>query len=137
MFSVLRRGVVSISLFLLCSSASAIELDQYVTDVIDANPIVKEKVHVYRQALQDYEASKSGWRPSVDLEGSISHTESDVLTNNSQSPDYNSNIIALSVTQNLFSGFDTEHGLKQFEARVNAALYDLYDTVDNVALEAI
>ena len=37
----------------------------------------------------------------------------------------------------MFSGFDTEHGVKQFEARVNAALYDLYDTVDNVALEAI
>lgn len=137
MFSVLRQSVVSISLFVLCSTGYALELDQYVTDVIDANPIIKEKVHVYRQTLQDYEASKSGWRPSVDLEGSISHTESDVLTNNSQSADYNSNVIALSVTQNLFNGFDTEHGLKQAEARVNSALYDLYDTIDNIALEAV
>lgn len=115
----------------------AIELSAYVADAIDANPRVREKVHIYRQALQDKEISLSGWRPSVDLTGTISHVESDTLTNNSQSDDYNSNVIELAVTQNLFNGFDTENSIKQAEARIKAAQYDLLDTIDNVALDAV
>lgn len=121
----------------MSQSANSIGLADYVADSIDANPRVREKVHVYRQAVQDREAAMSGWRPRVDLEGTISHTESDTITNNSQSDDYNSNIVELSVTQNLFNGFDTENSLKQADARIQAALYDLYDIVDNVALDAV
>ncbi len=118
-------------------SALAIELADYVADVIDANPQVLEKLHVYRQTLQDREAAQSGWRPSVDLSGTVARTESDVLTNNSQSDDYNSNSIELAVTQNLFNGFDTENRIEQADARVKAALFDLYDTIDNISLEAV
>ena len=119
------------------SSALAIELADYVVDVIDANPIVRQQLHVYRQAVQEEDIAKRGWRPSVDLEGDFTHVQRDTLTNNSQQGDYNSNQIALSVTQNLFSGFDTVHAVRQAEARVKSALYDLYDTIDNVALEAV
>lgn len=126
-----------IFLGLISQSVQSIELPAYVADSIDANPRVREKVHVYRQAVQDREAALSGWRPRVDLEGTISYIESDTITNNSQSDDYNSNIVKLSVTQNLFNGFDTENSIKQADARIQAALYDLYDTVDNVALESV
>lgn len=132
-----RMLIVFVSLSVFSFPVLSIELSAYVADTIDANPRVREKVHVYRQALQDKEASLSGWRPSVDLQGTISHVESDTITNNSQSDDYNSNIVELSVTQNLFNGFDTENSIKQADARINAALYDLYDTIDNVALEAV
>ena len=121
----------------ISQAVHAIELSSFIADAVGANPRVLEKVHVYRQAVQDREVALSGWRPSVDLEGTIGHTESDTITNNSQSPDYNSNILELAVTQNLFNGFDTDHSIKQSEARIQAALYDLYDTADNVALEAI
>lgn len=130
--------LLSVSLFGFISlPAFSIELSAYVSDSIDAHPRVREKVHVYRQAVQDREAALSGWRPRVDLEGTVSHIESDTITNNSQSDDYNSNIVELAVTQNLFNGFDTENSIKQADARIQAALYDLYDTVDNVALEAV
>ena len=134
---IVRTVVAFVALSVLPVSVMSMPLADYVADVIDANPLVREKVHVYRQALQDKEASLSGWRPSVDLEGTISHVESDTLTNNSQSDDYNSNIVELSVTQNLFNGFDTEYSIKQADARIQAALYDIYDTADNIALEAV
>lgn len=134
--------IIKIFILLIFSSivpktVMSIELPSYVIDAIDANPRVREKIHVYRQTLQDKESSLSGWRPSIDLEGTISRVESDTITNNSQSDDYNSNRVELAVSQNLFNGFDTKYSIKQADARINAALYDLYDTVDNVALEAI
>lgn len=137
LYFLVRTIVIFVALSIYPVTAMSMVLSDYVADVIDASPLVREKVHVYRQALQDRESSLSGWRPSVDLEGSISHVESDTITNNSQSDDYNSNIIELSVTQNLFNGFDTENSIKQADARIQAALYDIYDTADNVALEAV
>jgi adhesin transport system outer membrane protein len=135
--SAIRMLTSFIFLALISQSVQSIELAYYVADAIEANPRVREKVYIYRQTVQDREATLSGWRPSVDLEGTIGHTESDTITNNSQSDDYNSNILELSVTQNLFNGFNTENSIKQADARMQAALYDLYDTADNVALEAI
>ncbi|TNC79544.1 MAG: hypothetical protein C9356_18605 [Oleiphilus sp.] len=136
-YFVVRMITLLVALSVYPVSAMSVPLEEYVADAISASPIVREKVHIYRQALQDKESSLSGWRPSVDLEGTISHVESDTLTRNSQSGDYNSNIVELSVTQNLFNGFDTENAIKQADARIQAALYDIYDTADNLALEAV
>lgn len=137
-WNVVGRMLVLAGLFGFFSGpVSAIELPAYVIDAVDANPRVREQIHIYRQAVQDREATLSGWRPRVDLEGTISKVESDAITNNSQSRDYNSNILELSVTQNLFNGFDTENAIKQADARIQAALYELYDTIDNVALDAV
>ena len=46
----------------------ALELDEYVTEVVESNPVVREQVHNYRQVAQDYRIALSGWRPSLDLE---------------------------------------------------------------------
>ena len=118
-------------------SANAIELSEMVADSISAHPQVKEKVHVYRQVLRDQTIAQSGWRPSVDLEAStgVYETESPATGNNSV--DYDSSRLEFSVTQNLFSGYDTTFQIEQTKARVRAALLDLYDTADNIALDAI
>jgi adhesin transport system outer membrane protein len=115
----------------------ALEMSDMVVDSISAHPEVKEKIHVYRQVLSDRDVAESGWRPSVDLEAStgIYNTESPVTGN--QSEDYDSSNIELSVTQNLFNGYDTTYQIEQTEARTRAALFDVYDTADNIALRAI
>lgn len=125
-------------LFLFQAPAKALELSDMVVDSISAHPEVKEKIHVYRQVLSDRVIAESGWRPSVDLQAStgLYETESP-LTTSGQSEDYNSSSVELSVTQNLFSGYDTTYQLEQTEARRNAALFDVYDTADNIALRAI
>jgi adhesin transport system outer membrane protein len=117
--------------------ATALELSDMITDSVSAHPEVKEKIHVYRQIIGDKNIAESGWRPSVDLEASsgLYNTESPATGNNSV--DYDSSTIELSVTQNLFNGYDTTHQIEQSKARSNAALYDVYDTADNIALNAI
>lgn len=119
------------------TSASALDLSEMVADSISAHPEVTEKVHAYRQVIRDESIAKSGWRPSVDVNAStgLYDTESPATAN--RSIDYDSSRIEFSVTQNLFNGYDTTHQIKQSKARSKAALYDLYDTADNIALDAI
>jgi len=108
-----------------------------VADSISAHPEVKEKVHVYRQVFRDQSIAHSGWRPSVDLQASTGIYETESPATGNQSIDYDSNQLELSVTQNLFNGYDTTYQIEQARARARAALLDLYDTADNIALDAI
>jgi adhesin transport system outer membrane protein len=116
----------------------ALELSDMVVDSISMHPEVKEKIHLYRQVLSDRDVAESGWRPSVDLEASTGFYETESpLTTGNQSEDYNSSNVEVSVTQNLFNGYDTTYQIEQTEARTRAALFDVYDTADNIALRAI
>jgi adhesin transport system outer membrane protein len=115
----------------------ALELSDMVVDSVSAHPEVKEKIHVYRQVLSDRDIAESGWRPSVDLEASTGFYETESPVTGNQAEDYNSSNVELSVTQNLFNGYDTTYQIEQTEARTRAALFDVYDTADNIALRAI
>lgn len=122
---------------LLQAPVMALDMTDMVIDSISAHPEVKEKIHVYRQVLSDRNIAESGWRPSVDLEASTGAYSTESPFTGNQTEDYNSSNVELSVTQNLFNGYDTTYQIEQTEARARAALFDVYDTADNIALRAI
>ena len=136
-----RMSSLSLALLLFVAvfsiPATALEMTDIVVDSISAHPEVKEKIHVYHQVASDRDIATGGWLPSVDFEASTGRfqTESPVLGN--QREDYDSTTYELSVTQNLFNGYDTTYQVEQAEARMRSALYEFYDTADNIALRAI
>ena len=117
--------------------ANAIDLSDAVADAISAHPEVIEKVHVYRSVVSDRTIAQSGWKPSVDLEGSTGVYNTESPSTGNSSIEYDSARLELSVTQNLFNGYDTTYQIEQTDARADAALLDLYDTADNIALQTI
>ena len=68
---VLLGGMLWVALSVCAYNAQAISLQEFVTDVVNSNPIVREQVHAYRQVAQDHKIALSGWRPSLDLSSSI------------------------------------------------------------------
>ena len=122
---------------LLPAPVMALDMTDMAIDSISAHPEVKEKIHVYRQVLSDRNIAESGWRPSVDLEASTGAYNTESPFTGNETEDYNSSNVELSVTQNLFNGYDTTYQIEQTEARAKAALFDVYDTADNIALRAI
>lgn len=118
-------------------SVSSMELNDFVSDSISAHPSIREQVHVFRQVNQDRDIATSGWRPSVDLEASAGSYETESPTTGLQKREYESNRAELSVTQNLFNGFNTKYQIEQTDARVSSALFEIFDTADNIALDAV
>ena len=121
----------------LNNPVDALELSSVVSDAISAHPQVKEKIHVYRQVLSDQTIAQSGWRPRADVEASIGLFSTDSPATGNTPVDYGSSSVELSLTQNLFNGYDTTHQIEQTKSRSKAALFDLYDTADNIALDTI
>ena len=134
------RALILWSLVALTSlplPAAALEMTDMVVDSISMHPEVKEKIHVYRQVVSDERIARGGWLPSVDFEASTGRFETESPDLGNQTENYNSTTYELSVTQNLFDGFDTTFQVEQAEARLRSALYDVVDTADNIALRAI
>ena len=118
-------------------SACALDMATMLVDSLSAHPEVKEKMHSYRRIVQDQVIAESGWRPSVDLNATTGVYETESPTTNNESVDYDSSTIELALTQNLFNGYDTTFQQEQTKARATAALYDVYDVADNIALRAV
>lgn len=123
-------------LFALSSEAGAISLSEYVREAIQAHPEVKQKIHYYREVQQDAVIARSGWQPIVDLDASTGQYSTKSPITGQERRDYDSSLGSVTVTQNLFNGFETTAQIAQNEARLASARYDLYDTADNVALDA-
>lgn len=120
----------------LASPSTAITLNNFVADVIQSNPQVLQRVHSYRQVVEDGHIAAKGWRPSVDLTASTGvYTTNSPLTG-LQDNDYGSYNAALTVSQNLFNGYDTTHAKTEARARIRSELYRIYDDADNIAIEA-
>ncbi|CAA0107205.1 Outer membrane efflux protein BepC [Zhongshania aliphaticivorans] len=136
-----RSVAVILGFGIAAAQAAPMSLSDYVADAISANPLVLEQVHIFRQAQQDQAIARSGWRPSVDLLATAGRYEGEsptvVGSQGQQKTDYDSAQAELSITQNIFNGFDTRNGTKQADAGAVAALFNLYDTADNVALDAV
>ena len=113
------------------------DLNDFVKDSISSHPSILEQVHIFRQVDRDRDIADSGWRPSIDLEVSTGTYETDSPSTGFIKREYESSRAELSVSQNLFNGFNTSNQQKQSEARVSSALYEIFDTADNIALESI
>lgn len=125
------------SFFMFNTSAYGLGISDYISDTLTAHPSVQEQVYIFRQVVRDEDIAFSGWQPSIDLQASTGKYENDSPFTGPDRIDYNSNRTELSVTQNLFNGFDTEYQVDQSQARIRSSLYEIYDTADNIALEAI
>lgn len=132
-----RRLHLVLGVIVLSTSASAMELNDIVADSIQAHPEVLEQVHVFRQTDRDRDIAGSGWRPSVDVQASAGRYETESPFTQNIQREYNSSRAELSVTQNLFNGFDTTYQQEQTEARLQSALFEIFDTADNIALDIV
>lgn len=121
----------------LSDRAGAITLNEFVGEVVQTHPNVLQQVHQYRQLVQETRIARKGWHPRLDVNASSGAYSTESPITNQQRREYNSSLAAVTLTQNLFSGFDTTHQIDQTEARLQSAAYRLYDEADNIALGAI
>jgi len=128
---------VALNLFLVSTTIFSMELNSFVSDSVSADPTVREKIHIFREVSKDKDIANSGWKPSVDLTASTGEYETQSPTTSNINREYNSDRIELSVTQNLFNGFDTTYQQQQSQARMSSALNEIFDTADNLALESV
>ena len=122
---------------LLVSVLHAQDLPSTVQEVLSTNPIILERLKNYNSISQDIVSAKSGYYPKLDLSLGAGYENTDrtnrVNNGEDQSFDFNVYQNSLTLTQNLFKGFETTYQVEQQENKAISAAYSYVEKVNDTA----
>ncbi len=108
---------------------------QAVRKAVTTNPEVQARWNGFNAANNERDVARGGYFPSIDLIASIGREERDTPLNNYGS--YNFNAAQLTLNQMLFDGMFTPNETKRLGYAKLTRYYELLESSENAALEAI
>ena len=132
----------TLPLLLLASTTlelSALTLQESVSEVLDTNPVVVERLKNYRATRSNVDAAQSGYFPTIDLQSSIGREEDGVFAKNNNIDRTGFNVLENSIIlrQNLFEGFGTVEKVNYEKMRTLAASYSYLEKANDISLQMI
>ena len=115
-------------------SLSALTLKESISESIETNPTIKERLHNYRATVQELEMAQGEYLPTLDLVSSIGKEKTS--DDNSKFADqtslnyYENSLVLL---YNIFNGFSTTNKVDYQKSRAMAASYHLIEKSNDVA----
>jgi len=109
-----------------------------VTEVLETNPKVQERLKSYNVSAQNINIVQSEYWPKLDLKLGVGYENTDRYNNaNPTEQGFKVYQHSLTYTQNLFKGFQTYHKIKEEEARVGASAYSFIETANDTAFDMV
>ncbi len=131
---VILKPVIALGLLAIALPLSALTLKEVVRESLQTNPSMQKRISDYKAVRYDLDKAHAGYRPTVDLTGSIGPEHTETKTAES---DLTRKELGIVATENLFAGFHTEYHVKEQESRVNAARATVLQHANMLALEVI
>ncbi|MGE4498307.1 MAG: TolC family outer membrane protein [Deferribacterales bacterium] len=117
-------------------AAQFMPLQEVLQDIVRTNPEILEALKRYQTVRSELGMAKSGYKPNISAEASIGPEVTKGYDTNYESEDLIARRAGIYARQNLFNGLHTSSYVKETEARVKAAAYDVLNTANRVFLEA-
>lgn len=124
---------ISLSAF-LCANAKADTIYEAMSEAYNSNPTLHGQRAASGATNEDAASARSGFRPTVGLSGN--YTDSHVRKTGTNTVDGYQKGYNGSVTQSIFSGFQTYNAVKAADSAAKAGIQDLYAVEQSVLLEA-
>jgi len=122
-------------------SLDAQDLKTCVSEVIDTNPIIQERLKNYNATKEDITSAQSGYYPKLDISlgGGFENTQKSGLAGGLADTDDSFDVYqgSIAYTQNLFKGFETFHQVSQQENKTLSAAYSYIEKVNDTAFEMV
>jgi adhesin transport system outer membrane protein len=113
-----------------------VPLEDVLKELVITNPEILEALRRYESIKAEIGASKSGFKPNISAEASIGPEVTKGYDNDYERTDLVGSRAGIYARQNIFSGMHTSNYVKETEARIKAAAYDVLDTANEVFLQA-
>lgn len=125
----------------LCSIAltplSATTLKQVVSEVLDSNPIVIERLRNYRATKEEVGIAEAGYYPTLDLQSAAGKKYTGRVSDVVAEETYNVFQNSLILRQNIFNGFSTHEQVNYQKMRTLAAAYSYLEKANDITLQTI
>ena len=118
---------------------SAFTLEEAVGEVLTTNPVIQERLKNYNKTVQDLNIAKSDYAPSVDFASRVGYEKYNEkhTTTGFEEESFSTYTNTLTVTQNLFNGFETTYRVAYEKARVMAAAYNYVENTNDIAYDVV
>lgn len=110
-------------------------LEQAVAQVLANNPKINASYNEFKVSSYDYEAARSGYYPSIDLNAGIGYEQTNTDTIDDKA--LTRKELGLSIRQLLFDGFATSSDVSRGKNEALSLQYQLYSDAENLALEVV
>ncbi|MDB2562562.1 TolC family outer membrane protein [Sulfurimonas sp.] len=121
----------------LVAALNAQDLPTTVQEVLSTNPVILERLKNYNSVKEDIVSAESGYYPKLDLVlgAGRESTDRSNRANNAPDTDFDFTVYqnSLTLTQNVFKGFETTYQVQQQENRAISAAYSYVEKVNDTA----
>ncbi len=128
-----RKILLSLS---LASVLFSQDIKTTLDEVLSTNPTVLERLKNYNATKEDITTAKSGYLPKLDLSIGVGK-EDGKRAPNSTAFDYSVYQNSLTLSQNIFKGFETQSRVSQQENRTVSAAYSYIEKVNQTSFETL
>ena len=118
------------------TSASAEDIFEVLSQTYNTNPTLQAERAALRATDENVAMAKSGYRPSVSLNGNYRDGKNDLKKGVGTEGNYDSLSGTANVSQPLFNGYSTVNSVKAADRAVKAAQNQLSNVEQNILLEA-
>ena len=120
-------------------SVNAQELKQDISEILNTNPTILERLKNYNATKEDITNAKAGFYPKLDLSLGMGVENTQKSEQANSAPDVSTNFStyqnSLKLTQNLFDGFKTTSLISEQKLRTLSASYSYVEKVNDISLE--
>ena len=132
------KALISMSLVV---TLNAQDLPSTIQEVLSTNPVILERLKNYNVIKQDITSAKSGYYPKLDLSLGVGRESTDRSNrvNNAPDTDFDFTVYqnSLTLTQNVFKGFETSYQVEQQENRAISSAYSYVEKVNDTAFRMV
>jgi len=119
------------------NTLSATSLKQVVSEVLDSNPVVMERLKNYRATKEEIGIAEAGYYPTLDLQSSVGKKYTGRIANDVANETYDVFQNSLVLRQSVFNGFSTHEQVNYQQMRTLAAAYSYLEKANDVTLQTI
>ncbi len=133
-------GLMLATALSLSGTARAQNIFEALSETYNTNPTLQAQRAYLRSIDENVAIAKSGYRPTVSLDGSYGETKSNVDSDRGAyrvgDGDSHTGSVAARISQPVFSGFSTVNSVKAADSQVRAEQNNLYNVEQDIFLQA-
>jgi adhesin transport system outer membrane protein len=118
------------------STLSAATLKEVVGDVLETNPVIKERLKNYNATREEINIADAGYYPTLDLQSAAGKKYTNRFNGGAEET-YDVFQNSLILRQNIFNGFSTHEQVNYQKMRTLAAAFSYLEKANDVTLQTI